>query len=120
MVAVGGELVFAEKRAAVAKKEKYMGANTTYLFIDAKTMIVLAEFTLMFGLRNIGKVVHIAGKSYIVKSVKEHIFSSEDCIVEIMLDYDGEETPEVYDYNDYKKIVVETIEETPLKQELKK
>ena len=87
-----------------------MGANTTYLFIDARTMIVLAEFTLMFGLRNIGLVVHIAGKRYLVKSVKEHIFDSEDCIVEIMLDYEEDEKPELYDFNDYKKITVKTIE----------
>ena len=87
-----------------------MGANTTYMFIDAKTMIVLAEFTFMFGLHNIGYVVHIAGKRYTVKSVKEHIFDSEDCVIEIMLDYDGDETPELYDFNDYKKITVKTIE----------
>jgi hypothetical protein len=87
-----------------------MGANTTYLFIDARTMIVLAEFTLMFGLRNIGYVVHIAGKRYTVKSIKEHIFDSEDCIVEIMLDYEENEAPELYDFNDYKAITVETIE----------
>ena len=88
-----------------------MGANTTYLFIDAKTLIVLAEFTFMFGLRNIGNVVHIAGKYYTIKSVKEHIFDCEDCIVEIMLDYKHEETPELYNFNDYKKITVQTIED---------
>ena len=87
-----------------------MGANTTYLFIDAKTMIVLAEFTFMFGLRNIGYVVHIAGKRYTIKSIKEHIFDSDDCIVEIMLDYEEDETAEIYDFDDYKKITVKTIE----------
>jgi len=86
-----------------------MGANTTYLFIDSKTMVVLAEFTFMFGLRNVGYVVHIAGKRYTIKSVKEHIFDSEDCIVEIMLDYEKDENPEIYDFNDYKNITVKTI-----------
>ena len=87
-----------------------MGANTTYLFIDAKTMIVLAEFTFMFGLCNIGYVVHIGGKRYTIKSIKEHIFDSDDCIIEIMLDYEKDETPELYDFNDYKDITVRTIE----------
>ena len=73
-------------------------------------MIVLAEFTFMFGLYNIGNVVHIAGKQYTVKSVKEHIFGSDDCIIEIMLDYWKDEKSELYDFNDYKKITVETIE----------
>ena len=88
-----------------------MGANTTYLFIDSKTMMIIAEFTFMFGLCNIGYVVHIAGNQYRVKSVKEHIFESEDCIVEIMLDYDGDSLPELYDFDkNYKKYTVKTIE----------
>jgi len=39
----------------------------------------------------------------------EHIFDSEDCIVEIMLDYKKDETPELYDFNDYKKITAKII-----------
>jgi len=87
-----------------------MGANTTYLFINSATGIVLAEFTFMFGLCNIGLVVHIAGSRYIVKSIRELIFDSEDCVVEIMLDFDGKEDAELYDYNNYKKDIVKIIE----------
>jgi energy-converting hydrogenase Eha subunit C len=87
-----------------------MGANTTYLFIDSATMVVLAEFTFMFGLCNIGMVVHIAGSRYLVKSVRELIFDSEDCVVEIMLDFDGKEKSELYDYNNYKEHTVKIIQ----------